>query len=118
SADEAKVLTSFFVGRSGQLENTTFVLVAPDGKTPLSRAGRSPDHVLGRGGAHDDDALAGLLKEQAARFPRKTESTGDAPLLPYLADARRGLDVAACDLLPLAVVFAKDDHDRAAIDAA
>src|SRR5438034_5706728 len=79
SADEAKVLTSFFVGRSGQLENTTFVLVAPDGKTPLSRAGRSPDHVLGRGGAHDDDALAGLLKEQAARFPRKTESTGDAP---------------------------------------
>ena len=28
---EAKILKSIFTGRSGELENTTFVLLAPDG---------------------------------------------------------------------------------------
>src|SRR5262245_43044798 len=99
SADEAKVLTSFFVGRSGQLENTTFALVAPDGRTPLTRAGRSPEQALPRGAGHDDDALADLLAKEAARYPAKRSSAIEPPLLPSLVDARRGLDVAACDLL-------------------
>src|SRR5262245_44572052 len=118
SAEEAKVLTSFFVGRSGQMENTTFVLVAPDGKTPLTRGGRSPDMVLPGRGGHDDGALADLLKSESARYPAKAESSRESPLVPYLVDVRRALDAAACDLLPLAVILAKDAAERAAIDAA
>jgi hypothetical protein len=117
SAEEAKVLTSFFVGRSGQLENTTFVLVSPDGKTALTRAGRSPEMALG-GRGRDDDALSDLLAKQAARFRAKPESSKEAPLLPTLVDVRRGLDVAACDLLPLAVVIAKDPDERASVERA
>src|SRR5436190_22534688 len=111
SADEAKVLTSFFVGRSGALENTTFVVVAPDGKTALTRGGRSPDMVLpGRSSRDGGDSggLAQLLTSTAAKYPRTASASLEPPLLPCLVDARRGLDVAACDLLPLAIVVAKD----------
>jgi hypothetical protein len=115
SADEADVLTGFFVGRSGALENTTFALVAPDGRTPLTRGGRSPRHVLGR--SADDDALALLMDDAARRFPARAASRREPPLLPYLVDVRRGLNVAACDLLPLAVVVGGDATERAAIEA-
>jgi hypothetical protein len=116
SAEEAKVLTSFFVGRSGQLENTTFVVVAPDGVTALTRGGRSPNQVLPGQSNHDDDAFADWLVKEAARYPAKPESSKESPLMPYHADARRGLDAAACDLLPLAVVIAKDAADRAEVE--
>src|SRR5262245_32562507 len=117
SADEAKLLTSFFVGRSGTLENTTFVLVSPDGKSPLTRGGRSPDMVV-PGRAHGDAALAELLEKEGTRFPEKAESAKESPLVPYLVDARRGLDAASCDLLPLAIVIAKDAAERTATEAA
>ena len=42
SKEEADLLTDIFVGRSGELENTTFVILAPDGKKRLTRAGRGP----------------------------------------------------------------------------
>jgi hypothetical protein len=118
SAEEAKVLTGFFTGRSGLLENTTFVLVAPDGKTALTRGGRSADQVLRGSGATDDDALAALITAQAKAHPAKPGSAREAPLLPCLVDVRRGLDVAACDLLPLVVMIARDDDTRRPLEQA
>lgn len=118
SAEEAKVLASFFVGRSGLLENTTFVVVAPDGVTPLTRAGRSPDQVLRALGDLDDAALAALLTAQAERYPAKPAAVRESPLLPYLVDVRRALDTAACDMLPLVVVIGKDAEGRAALEQA
>ena len=118
SAEEAKVLTRFFTGRSGLLENTTFVLVSPDGKTALTRGGRSPEQVLRGTGAADDDALAALLTAQAKRHPAKPAAAREAPLLPYHVDVRRGLDAAACDLLPLVVVLAKDAVGRTSLEGA
>ena len=62
SAEEAKVLESFFSGRSGQLENTVFVMLAPDGKTKLTRSGRSPQHIFG-----DAERLAEFMDDFARR---------------------------------------------------
>lgn len=101
SADEAKVLEGFFRGRSGLLENTTFVLLASDGKRRLSRAGREPQMVFG-----DADTFANELRAIAAEH-QGVEAKSLA--LPLLADMRIGLNVAACDSRALLVVHAKDD---------
>lgn len=117
NAEEAKVLTSFFVGRSGDLENTTAIFVAADGKTPLTRGGRSPGHLLGGPFGASADALAERMAELAKEHPAKAEAARESPLLPYLVDVRRGLDTAACDLLPLVIVIAKDEAARTALEA-
>jgi len=101
SAAEAAVLKSFFPTRSGELENTVFVLLAPDGKTALSRGGRSPAMVF------DDAAgMAASMARIVSRYPgSKKERT---PTVPLVADVRRGLNVAACDNRPLIVVAAAE----------
>src|SRR5262245_31890428 len=79
NAAEAEMLTSLFVGRSGQLENTTFALLAPDGKTKLSRAGRSPDFAF-RGGPGESPAaeMASAMVEIAARYAKTATASLDA----------------------------------------
>lgn len=90
----------------GAVLNTTFVMLAPDGTTPLSEAGRSPQQLF-RG--EPDETLSQLLdrmKEIVEEFPGN-----EAPRhgrLPYLADVRRALNVASCDNQPLVVVSVKD----------
>ncbi|MBL8796019.1 MAG: hypothetical protein JNM56_19110 [Planctomycetia bacterium] len=97
---EADFLKQLFVGRSGELENTTFVVLSPDGRQQLLRAGRAPP---GNQGAV---ALAETLNRLAAQYPPR-KADGD-PLLPRIASVRLALDVAACDNRPLAVVHAAD----------
>jgi hypothetical protein len=109
SADEAKVLEGFFRGRSGLLENTTFVLLDSDGKSRLSRSGRDPQMVF-----RDADAFAKELREIAADH-QGAESKSLA--LPLLADMRIALNVAACDSRALLVVHAKDEATLAALQA-
>lgn len=110
SAEEESLLESFFVGRSGDLENTTFVLLSPDGKRKLSRAGRSPDFAF-----PSPEAMAAAMRELGREFPgRSGEAAAEAvPPLPGEASVRLALNVAACDGLPLAVVVARDDAARA-----
>jgi len=116
SADEAKLLTSFFVGRSGQLENTTFALLDPEGKTKLARAGRSPDFAF-RGGAGKSpaDEMAQAMNELASSY--ETAATKTPSELPTCRTVRLGLDVASCDGLPLVVAFGDDAALRAALVA-
>jgi hypothetical protein len=103
NADEARFLEEIFRGRSGELENTVFSILAPDGKA-LVRSGRSP-HMTFRGldEAAAIDAMAKEMTRLAARYEPKEGALDHRPL-PACADLRRGLNIAACDLLPLVVV--------------
>lgn len=95
------MLEGFFRGRSGLLENTTFVLLDSDGKRRLSRAGREPQMVFG-----DAEAFAKELRAIA----ESVHKDHTEPLaLPLLADLRVALNVAACDSRALLVLHAKDE---------
>lgn len=114
-AEEERVLESVFTGRSGDLENTVFAILAPDGRKRLSRAGRGPRMLFGET-ARGVETLATEMEAIAKRYPgRKTARTG-APL-PLLADVRRALNVAACDNQPLVIVVGKDAQEQQALEA-
>jgi hypothetical protein len=108
SAEEAKVLTSIFLGRTGDLENTTFCLLASDGKTKISRPGRTPDHAF----RNADEMAAAMAK--AAKGAKPEEGVRK---IPYLVDLRRAINAASCDIQPLVVVVAKDDAAREKIES-
>lgn len=88
SKEEAEVMKSYFVGRSGELENTMFAILSPDGKL-ISRAGRSPDAAF-----EDAADMAKGMKELAARYQAKKDTKRE---LPVMKNVRLALDVAACD---------------------
>ncbi|MDA1195767.1 MAG: thioredoxin family protein [Planctomycetota bacterium] len=115
SATEATLLGSLFQGRSGELENTTFALLAPDGKTPLARTGRSPSFAYGHG-SEAVGRMAEAMEMIRKRYPGKRAATAGAPL-PLLPDVRRGVNVAACDGLPLVIVIGRDEAHRRALEA-
>lgn len=95
-AKEGKFLESVFRGRSGQLENTVFVLMAPDGKTKLSPSGRSPRMVFGGSEGWESTVLALEMFEVSEKYPGKEKSNG-RPNLPINKDLRRAINVASCD---------------------
>lgn len=103
SAEEAIVLSKWFSGRDGDLENTTFVLLDPSGKRPLSRGGRGPEMVYS-----DAASFASSLRKKQADF---TSKPGERSI-PTVADLRLGLNVAASDGLPLVVLVESDASKR------
>lgn len=115
SAAEAKVLTSVFQSRSGVLENTVFALLAPDGKTPLARAGRSPREAVGGPPEEAAKAFPGKLAELSAKFSPSAPVGG---ALPLLADLRRGMNVASCEIQPLVIVVSRTEEGRRKIEQA
>jgi len=106
SAAEAKILSRWFSGRDGDLENTTFALLDPSGERALARAGRGPEMVYA--GSKD---FAAALRQLAGDFEAK-EGTAK---LPMVADLRLGLNVAASDGLPLVVIVAAAKAKREAL---
>lgn len=98
---EGEFLKTLFVGRSGDLENTTFALLSPDGKQPLVRSGRS---------ARNTFASAAEMAQSMNRIARQYEAkkTDAAPELPRAATVRLALDIAACDNQPLALLVVRD----------
>ncbi len=105
---EAEFLASVFRGRSGELENTVFALLAPDGETKLARAGRSPGMVYG----HGEEGTRKLLAAMKAATKRYSGKQNQVALpLPRLKDLRLALNVAACDHLPLALVVRGEKPD-------
>ena len=97
---EADLLKSIFVGRSGDVENTTFTILSPDGKQTLVRPGRSARHSF----ASAADMAAALNRITKQHEVRKTEAE---PALPKVPSVRLALDVAACDNQPLVVLAAR-----------
>ena len=97
---EAELLSSIYTGRSGELENTVFSILAPDGETELVQSGRSPGQAFGRD-AQAAERMAEAMTRIADDYPVKDASvTSDVPTI---ADVRLALNVAACDDLPLVV---------------
>jgi len=106
---EAALLKSLVRTRSGELENSVFALLAPDGKTPLARAGRGPHSV-----ASTAARLAAAMNDVAEDNPGKA----DLAALPLVANLKLAINVAACDNLPLVVLSAPTAETREALEAA
>lgn len=105
SASEAEVLKSFW--RPGApLENTVFVICDPYGR-PLIRGSRGPEMYF-----RDASDMAAALNEIASHY----RSSGDPQSLPAVLTVRLGMDVAACDKLPLVIVVADNEMQRKAME--
>src|SRR5271156_4216622 len=79
NATEAKFLKTICPTGSGQLENTVFAILAPDGKRQLTRASRSPRE------AFDDAAdMARAMNRIAAWY--RPKNAGSVPDLPTVAN--------------------------------
>jgi hypothetical protein len=109
SKEEMAFLKSFEVTRSGEVENTVFCILAPDGKRRLSRAGRST-----RRSFRDAADLAETMKRIAKDYPGAKKP--GLPALPVVANVRLAVNVAACDNQPLAVVFAAKKDQRKTLE--
>ncbi len=105
---EAALLKSLLRTRSGELENSVFAILAPDGKTPLARSGRGPHAV-----APDAGKLAAALDRFASDHPGKA----DLSALPLAANLKLAVNVAACDNVPLVVLSAPSAEARKALEA-
>ncbi|MBI3267389.1 MAG: hypothetical protein HYZ53_00085 [Planctomycetes bacterium] len=105
NAQEGKLLESIFLGGSGKLENTTFTILGPDGYTRLTGAGRSVRQVFPGPEEAAAEEMSATMRALARRYPGKK---GVDRRLPYPADLRRGLVMAAADLQPLVVVAVAD----------
>lgn len=96
SAAENAVLKRLFVGGSGEVENTTFAILSPDGLTHLVRPGRGPNWAF-QNPAH----MAGVMRDIGRHYRSDGSAAGWA--LPTVATVRLALNVAACENLPLVV---------------
>jgi hypothetical protein len=83
-------------GGGGELRNTTFALLDPSGEKALARTGRSPQMVY-----KNIDSFAVNLASLANKFKSKV-GIKSLPLIPSL---RLGLNIAACDGIPLVVII-------------
>jgi hypothetical protein len=102
-ADEARFLKRFLRTRSGEVENSVFGLLAPDGTTKLTRPARGTEQVY-----PDAAAMAADMRRVAGQYsPRAAIDS-----LPLVAGPRLALDVAAADGRPLVVVLATDAAAR------
>lgn len=105
---EAWFLKGLFVGRSGDMENTTFTILSPDGKQVLVPPSRSVRHSLGT------TSLAETMNRIALQFPSR--KTDQLPELPRVTGVRLALNVAACDNQPLALLHARDEQSLKQIE--
>ena len=118
-AEESRMLQGIFAP-GGNLQNTVFALLTPDGKKPLVRSGRSPVWAFGgvRGPGINAQPLEAIKKmaramEAIARqYPGNGRDARGATPVPYLADLRIALNVAAADRQPLVVVYSPDRAER------
>lgn len=106
---EMKFLARLGAGRGGAVENTTFTILAPDGKE-LLRASRGPREHFGNA-----SAMAAAMDAIAQRYP--PVGTDAAHALPVTLTVPLGLDVAASDSQPLIVVCARDTTVRRELES-
>jgi hypothetical protein len=96
-----KIVRNFLDGR---FENTAFCLLAPDGKTKLSRSTRGPNQALGGN-------LASSLDQIAAKYKTKG-NTAEAPA-PDFPNFRLGLNVSSADQRALVLVTGTEKELKA-----
>jgi hypothetical protein len=98
SFEEAQMLRGIFLGGSGQVENTTFALLSPDGKTPLVYSGRSPDFAF-----VNSQQMADTMGRISQRY--RGRASGE---LPTVVNLRLAVNVGACDGLPVVALVSND----------
>ena len=129
--DEVDFMKTLYVSFTGEIANTMFALLSPDGKTRLSEADRSPAQVFGGviqrrasqpGAAEQNKAAAARMVESmeviSLAYPGKEGTAGGPQALPYLGDLRMAVNVAACDNQPLLVVYAENPGEVARLEEA
>ena len=107
---EARFMKDLVRTRSGELENTVFGILSPDGRSSLARSGRGP---------HAFRTAAGLSSEMlriAARYKQKSKPLWTNTQMPYVKSVELALNVAACDRLPAVIIVAPTQADREQIE--
>jgi len=128
---EVNFLKTLHVSYTGEIANTVFALLAPDGKTKLSAADRSPAQVFGGvpnrrsdrpGAAELNEAAARKLAERmeaiARTHPGKDGEAGLQRALPRSSNLRMAVNIAACDNQPLLVLFSEKPEELKAMEKA
>jgi hypothetical protein len=103
---EADFLKGLYRSRSGKLENTSFAILGPTGKS-IGRAGRGPHSY--RGGAD----LASGMDRIAGSYEGSKKAKWQDRQLPFERNVTIGMNVAASDHLPFLIVLAKTDESYA-----
>ena len=129
--DEVDFMKTLYVSFAGEIANTLFALLSPDGKTRLSKADRSPAQVFGGviqrrasqpGAAEQNKGAAARMVESmdviSLAYPGKKGAAAGPQALPYLGDLRMAVNVAACDNQPLLIVYAKKPGELARLEKA
>lgn len=111
--EEAELLKTIFIGRSGELENTTFAILSPDGKRQLVRSGRSPDFAFSGPEVFAIDSMVRTMRRIADQYG----SRGKDNELPVLSDVRLAVNVAACDNQPLVVLHSSKKEELESLKA-
>jgi hypothetical protein len=107
SAEEADFLKTVTPTRSGEVENTVFTILSPDGSRQLVRGSRSAREAF-----RDADQMAATMNRIAGWYSAKGSSDSTVPVV---ANVRLGVDIAACDNQPLVVVYSEDVARRKAL---
>ena len=110
--EEAELLASLARTRSGELENTVFALLAPDGKTKISRGARSIQRVFGP----SNTEIAASLTEVSEKY--KIKNNEKPTSLPLATTLRLALNVAACDNQPLVICLSENKATLTKIEQA
>ena len=88
---------------NGRMENTAFVVFAPDGKTKLSRSGRSPDHAFGKD-------VEGGMEKLADKYPDKARNK--TAVLSDFHSFKQALNVASADQRLLVLTVASEKSKK------
>ena len=110
--DEYEYMEGILGVRAGTLPNTVFCVLAPDGKTKLTRSGRGPFQAFSNA-----SAMASSLKLISAKYPRASQNALSDPQLPLVHKVDVALNTAACDNRPLVVTVAADRVTLAEVDS-
>ena len=96
--------------REGTLPNTVFCLLAPDGKTQLTRPSRGPSAF------RTPENMALQMNKMLQQYKPTVPDSFVSPI-PYVDRVDLALNVAASDNRPLIVAFGSDEKELAAINS-
>lgn len=97
-------MKGIYIGRSGQLENTTFAILSPNGKKKLTRTGRGPFHEY-----RNATQMAAGMNKIAESYKVDAKTLMSDTSLPYSESVDVGLNISAADNIPMIVIAASDD---------
>lgn len=114
-AEEREFQRSLYIGRSGDVENTTFCILSPDGKNPITRAGRGIRQIF-----QSPQQMQEWMAEAADFYDAERKKAGLKPepitALPRVDGVRLGINTAAADNQPVVVLYGKSREEVARLE--